>query len=98
MTLHDFNTLELSKKSDLVWEWGYLIGSRKLNDHNIALFLVNDFLAEVYITLTDNKTTLINGISKNDLHPDFKNMLNPKDPFVKAFLKLGDSSSKPEAA
>ncbi|MGZ4097953.1 MAG: hypothetical protein ACXVNM_03700, partial [Bacteroidia bacterium] len=90
-------TLQLNKKSDLVWEWGHYLASRKQEGYNIALFIIHDFFAEVHISLTDNKTIEIKGIAKDALHPAFVNALNHDDPFVKVFL--GDrSSSRPETA
>ncbi|MGZ4098323.1 MAG: hypothetical protein ACXVNM_05560, partial [Bacteroidia bacterium] len=95
MLLTEFNTLQLNKKSDLVWEWGHYLTSRKHKGHNIALFIMHYFFAEVHISLINNKTTEIKGIAKDALHPDFVNALNHDDPFVKVFL--GDrSSSRPE--
>lgn len=97
MTLSEFNTLEPKQKSDLVWEWGHYLTSRKNETHNIVLFLISDFFAEAHITLFENKTTLINGMDKSELHPDFQNILNHEDPFVKAYIKP-DSSSRHRAA
>ncbi|MCW3077334.1 MAG: hypothetical protein JWO32_1943 [Bacteroidetes bacterium] len=94
MTLSEFNNFDLTQKSDLVWEWGHYLTSRKTETHNIVLFLVNDFLAEVHIGLTDHKTTHVKGISKTEIHPDFNTLLNNDDPFVKAFLDKKNSSSQ----
>ncbi|MBA3665682.1 MAG: hypothetical protein H0W61_15970 [Bacteroidetes bacterium] len=97
MTLLEFNSFDLNQKSDLVWEWGHYLTSRKKEDLNIVLFLINDFFAEVHISTSDNKTTCIVGIARKELHEDFMTTLNHNDPFVKVFLK-DLSSSRHEAA
>ncbi|MCE3259973.1 MAG: hypothetical protein K0S12_1614 [Bacteroidetes bacterium] len=88
MNLTDFNSLELSKKSDLVWEWGYYVATRKTGNHNVVLFLVSDFFAEVHITLADNKTEMIKGVSHADLHSDFIGAVKKDDPFIKAISSI----------
>lgn len=80
-----------------MWEWGHHLTSRKTGTHNIALFLVSNFFVEVHIRLTDNVTTNIIGFAKNELNENFKSLLNPNDPFLKAFLAK-DSSSETKAA
>ncbi|MCE3228879.1 MAG: hypothetical protein K0S32_3430 [Bacteroidetes bacterium] len=84
MTLSEFNNLEMSKKSDLVWEWGYFVSARKSGEHNIALFLIGDFFAEVFISISANKTEMINGLSHSQLHSDFIDAVKKDDPFIKA--------------
>jgi hypothetical protein len=84
MNLAEFNNLELDKKSDLVWEWGYFVTARKSGKYNIALFLIGDFFAEVHISITENKTEMINGVSNSELHKDFLEAVVKDDPFIKA--------------
>lgn len=98
MTLSEFNHFDLNQKSDFVWEWGHYLTSRKTETHNIVLFLVNDFLAEVHIALTDNKTTDVIGILKTELHSDFKTLMNNDDPFIKALWEGKHSSSQQKSA
>lgn len=95
MNLSEFNTLDLNKKSDLVWEWGHYLTSRKTQTHNIIIFAVNDIFVEVHIDLFTAVTTEINGITKNNIPPEFLSDLNHDNPFVKMFLKeMPDSTSK----
>jgi hypothetical protein len=92
MNVVDFNTLELTKKADLVWEWGHYLTSTKVENFTIALFLTGNFFTEVYITPADNKTRDIKGVSKEDLDPGFKAILNYNDPFLKAFIGQKNNS------
>lgn len=46
MTPKEFNTLTQENKSDIVWEWGFLISKAKVNNKTFVLFSVNNFYVE----------------------------------------------------
>lgn len=83
MTLSEFNSLELSQKADLVWEWGHYLASRKDNKYNVALFLTGNFFAQVYISTDKNTTEKIEGVAAENLPAEMKALLNYNDPFLK---------------
>ncbi|MBI2721032.1 MAG: hypothetical protein HYX39_02540 [Bacteroidetes bacterium] len=87
MNLFEFNALDITKKSDFVWEWGHYLTSRKTQTHNLIIFAVNDFFAQVQVELATSITTQINGITKQDIPVEYLSALNPENPFVKIFLK-----------
>lgn len=85
MTIEHFNTLSLSKKQEIVWEWGFYICNRRNPNHTVAVFLIGDFFTEVHISAPDNTTIDITAISNDQLSTEV--ILELKDnPFIKAKL------------
>jgi hypothetical protein len=85
-TLSNFKQLELQKKSELVWEWGFYLGNRKTPDHNILYFLLNDFFVEMQVRLSDNVTESINAAA--ELDEDILSQLQYKRPLIKSARTL----------
>lgn len=44
MTRLEFNNLSKNKRSDIVWDWGYIISDRKTDSEKIVLFSISSFL------------------------------------------------------
>ncbi len=76
MTLIEFNKLSLKQKSDLVWEWGYFISKNKYENYTIAVFLMDNFFAEIHFDNCNNITKRVTGIAKNELQADSISPLN----------------------
>lgn len=90
MNIRHFSSLNLQQKSDLIWEWGYLTARRTEGNHNIVLFLLGDFYAEVYIERTSHVTEKIQEVNLSDLHPDYLKNLSPDHPFYKLLLQKAE--------
>jgi hypothetical protein len=90
----EFNQLNHSQKSDIVWEWGYFITNRKEGKYNVVLFMVQDFFVEVYIDLSDNETESINGISAAEVQKELLLTIDQKHPMIQALLLKPDHSHK----
>jgi hypothetical protein len=84
MTQQEFHNLNLRQKGDVLWEWGYYLGSRKTDTNTVALFLINDFFCEVF--LSDSKTEDIQVVSSGQLHSDFMRLLDRNNPLTKLAL------------
>jgi hypothetical protein len=90
-TLSNFKQLELQKKSELVWEWGFYLGNRKTSYNNILYFLLNDFFVEVQVRLSDNVTESIN--ARAELDEEILSQLQYKRPLIKSARTLHQSIS-----
>lgn len=84
MTRPEFNNLSKSKRSDIVWDWGYIISDRKTDREKIVLFSISNFFAEIAFSLTDEHLTRITGLDKNELHPDYFINMSDDNPFFRA--------------
>lgn len=92
MTRIEFNTLSKSKRSDMVWDWGYIISDRKTNSEKIVLFSISDFFVEIAFSLTDEHLTSITGLDKRELHPDYLVNISDDNPFFRAAAFLVEPS------
>ena len=82
MTLTDFNKLNTIQKSDMVWEWGYFITKNKYEDFTIAIFYMTGFYIKMRISIKDNKTEDVLGLTKEQLQNEFPSVLNTRNVFV----------------
>jgi len=72
MTLQEFNSQSLAKRSDLLYEWGFYISSHKGDGINTILYAIHDFFAELTISLLNNNVLEIKAyesryLSRHDL-------------------------------
>lgn len=86
MSEQEFDNLNKRQRADLVWEWGYYIGSRKSATHTVALFVITDFFCEVHIRIDGNQTEEIKTVKYSELHPDFAGSIDIGSPLVKAAI------------
>ena len=84
MTRIEFNTLSKSKRSDIVWDWGYIISDRKTESEKIVLFSISSFFVEIAFSLTDEHLTRITGLDKSELHADYLINISDDNPFFRA--------------
>jgi hypothetical protein len=79
-TLSNFRQLELQKKSELIWEWGFYLGSIKTGDYNVVYFLLNNFFVEMQVRLSDNVTESIS--AEAELSQDILSQLQYRNPLA----------------
>lgn len=84
MTQIEFNNLSKSKRSDIVWDWGYIISDRKTDSEKIVLFSISNFFVEIAFSRTDEHLTRITGLDKSELHPDYLINISDDNPFFRA--------------
>lgn len=84
MTLNEFNALSTDKRSDIVWDWGYIISDRKTATEKKVLFSISNFFVEISFSLADEHLISIEGIAKTDLHPDYLLNIGEDNPFFRA--------------
>lgn len=83
MTRLEFNNLSKNKRSDIVWDWGYIISDRKTDSEKIVLFSISSFFVEIAFSLTDEHLTRITGLDKSELHPDYLINISDDNPFFR---------------
>lgn len=85
----------MSRQSDILWEWGYLITNYKKDHFNTIVFSLEDFFVEILVFVPGNRTVSVKALEKNDLDPAclqqikennsfFYNMLNQRKLYSKA--------------
>jgi hypothetical protein len=84
MTLQEFNNLNMTKRSDLLWDWGYYVSERKTVTTKIVLFAFSNFFAEITFANGDEKTLDVQGLPALALHPDYSLTLREDNPFLRA--------------
>jgi hypothetical protein len=89
MTITDFNQLELNKRCDLIWEWGFFLSRAKHGEVSRVLYSLNDYLVEVRYNLIDNKIIDAQAFAKSKLQKgEFE--INFQNPFLR--MALSESS------
>lgn len=70
MTLYEFNSLLLNKRSEYIWNNGTFIGTRSIDHFKINLYHTKEFFAEIWYDTIDNKIENIKSFtSKAALEP-----------------------------
>ena len=83
MTLAEFNALDLDRRCDAIWEWGFYISKRKNGKLNTVLYSMNGFFVEMIFNLEDNK--IIDVLPYNKI-PEFEQagyLIKIDNPFMR---------------
>lgn len=86
MTLLEFNALSLELRCDAIYEWGFFVSKHKTKDTNKVLYLLNEFFAEMTISLEDNKVLDVRGFTKKDFLREPTYPIAKDNPFIKTML------------
>jgi hypothetical protein len=94
MTLAEFNALDLDRRCEAVWEWGFYISRNRTETVTKVLYSLNGFFAEMSIRINDTKIIEVKGFSKNEVIDKPSYDIKTDSPFFKAMsAKLSSSAS-----
>lgn len=82
MTLEQFNSLDLDKRTEAVWEWGFYLSRDKNNSINKVLYSIHGFFAEMILSLEDNKILEVKGLRQPVNITDDGYFIKNKNPFL----------------
>lgn len=92
MTISEFNKLSFSRRSDINWEWGFLITNHKSGDYNTIVFSLENFYVETKIFIPENRTVSITAIKKKQMNPGCLQQIRKGNPvFNRVFGRLKKS-------
>lgn len=89
MTIHEFNSCSVEKRSEFIWEWGYYLANFKTATRNTVYFSLGSFLAEVHYALPANRIEFIKGLRSEELPAELLQSRS-SDPFVLAAQSLNE--------
>jgi hypothetical protein len=75
MTLYHFLGLTTNEQADFVWQGAYL-ATRPEGDHQILLYSLDEFYAEVFYDTKANAITRIKGFRSRSLLMPYINLVN----------------------
>ena len=83
MTLAEFNALDLDRRCEAIWEWGFYISRNKTDKINKVLYSLNGFFTEMVLRLEDNKIIEVNAFEKVDqtIQPGY--FIKNDNPFIR---------------
>jgi hypothetical protein len=87
MTLDEFKTLDLERKCDAIWEWGFYVSRHKTEKVNKVLYSLNGFFAEMLISLEDNKVLDVTASEKPVNAEQIGYFIKNDNPFIKVNSK-----------
>lgn len=87
MTLEQFNSLDLEKRTEAVWEWGFFVSRNKTESINKVLYAIHGFFAEMSLSLENNSVLEIKGIGKPDEIEQNSYFIPNNDPFIQIAIK-----------
>lgn len=87
MTLEQFNSLDLEKRTEAVWEWGFFVSRNKTERINNVLYSIHGFLAEMSLSLADNSVIEVKGIEKPTDIQQNSYFIKNNDPFIQIATK-----------
>jgi hypothetical protein len=82
MTLQEFNTLPLSRKADILYEWGFFISNEKCTDVNKILYAINGYFAEEHISVITNQVIDIKAFTVKELSRKQLEIIRTKRSFL----------------
>ncbi|MCW3072877.1 MAG: hypothetical protein JWO44_2767 [Bacteroidetes bacterium] len=86
MTISEFNNLSMSRRSDLIWEWGYLVTNHKTGDHNTIVFSFEDFFVEIGVFIPENRTLSIIAVQRKQLNPAILQKMKTSNPIFNRII------------
>jgi hypothetical protein len=86
MNLTEFNQQNFDQRCETVWNWGFYICRQPQGDINKVLYAINNFYAEVTISVSDNSILEVTGLSKEDLKEKEFYVSIENHPFVSSLL------------
>lgn len=84
MTLAEFNALDLDKRCDAIWEWGFYVSQNKTAGLNKVLYSLNGFFAEMVLSLENNNILDVVAFDKIDTNGIPGYLIKNDNPFVRA--------------
>lgn len=64
MTLEQFKSLDLDKRIEAVWEWGFYVSRNKTENINKVLYSIHGFFAEMILNVEDNSILDVIGLEQ----------------------------------
>lgn len=83
MNLEEFNAMDLDRRCDAIWEWGFYISRQKTNTVNAVLYSLTGFYAEMILRLDDNKIIDVVAIESITKTEDVGYFIKKDNPFAK---------------
>lgn len=65
MTLEQFRSLDLDKRIEAVWEWGFYVSRNKTENINKVLYSIHGFFAEMILSLENNSILDVKGLEQS---------------------------------
>ncbi|MBL7930482.1 MAG: hypothetical protein JNL60_01185 [Bacteroidia bacterium] len=87
MTLEQFNSLDLEKRTEAIWEWGFFVSRNKTENINKVLYAIHGYFAEMSLSLENNAVINIRGIAKPDEIEQNSYFIANNDPFIQIATK-----------
>jgi len=84
MTLAEFNALDLDRRCDAIWEWGFYISRNRTGKTNKVLYSLNGFFAEMIFQIEDNSIVDIVALKKVPEVEQTGYFIQNDNPFIKA--------------
>ena len=76
MTLDEFRLMNLNDQAETTWNMGVLLGHREEGVHNMILYRINDFFAEIYYDRDMNEITGIKSFVSDELLQPYLDRIN----------------------
>lgn len=83
MNLEEFNEMDLDRKCDAIWEWGFYVSRQKTNTINAVLYSMNGFFAEMIMRLEDNAIIDVVAIETITKTEEIGYFIKKDNPFAK---------------
>jgi hypothetical protein len=83
MNLREFNEMDLDRKCDAIWEWGFYVSRQKTNTINAVLYSINGFFAEMIMRLEDNTIIDVVAIETITKTEEIGYFIKKDNPFAK---------------
>jgi hypothetical protein len=93
MTLSEFNALDLERRCEAIWEWGFYLSRHKTETTNKVLYSLNGFFAEMIIRLEDSKIIDVSGFNNREVVELPSYFIKSDNPFIKASSGKSDISA-----
>lgn len=87
MTLEQFNSLDLEKRTEAIWEWGFFVSRNKTETINNVLYSIHGFFAEMSLDVVNNSVLEIRGITKPDEIQQNSYFIRNNNPFIQIATK-----------
>ena len=83
MKLEEFRAMDLDRRCDAIWEWGFYVSRQKTNTINAVLYSINGFFAEMILRLEDNAIIDVVAIETVTKTEDIGYFIKKDNPFAK---------------
>ena len=90
MELSEFNKESRTRKAALVWEQGQFLAIRVTERHNVVLYHMGSFFAEVWYDPGQVNISFIRGFNRSNCLESYLNLIELKG-LGEGFLNRGDS-------